>query len=180
MKKFRFLAIAMAAFMTISFVGCGDKDKDLDYTGSVLKNGESIEILDMGTDQTAAYPLHFKLTLKNGFLYAENMSSKPTEAAFSYHMPDIDCPTSASIVDCGEIKGLTDLTTYPIAGYADSIAATEAHGYVIMAKGNAKVDMWENENLHDPVAQFMRIWLEEQTDEGFKLRYEWPWVIVAE
>ena len=180
MKKARIWAIAMAAFMTVGFVGCGDKDKDIEYTGNTLKNGESIEINDFGNDATASYKLHFTLTLKNGFLYTKGLESEPTEEAIKAGITTEKGKTSALIADCGEVKGLSKIEEYPTAGYVDSIAAVEKHGYVMKFKGSANWDMYQNDKIHDPAEQYLRIWLEEQTDEGFNLRYEWPWVKTEE
>ena len=45
MKKFRFLAIAMATMLTLGMVSCGPKDEDVPYEGITLNNGEFIEIV---------------------------------------------------------------------------------------------------------------------------------------
>lgn len=171
----------MAAVMTVGFISCGDKDKDITYTGNTLKNGESIEIESFGNDADAAYPLHFTLTLNNGYLVAKGLESKPTEAAYAMGLTSEVGKTRAKIADCGEVKGLSKIENYPQdAALKDSVAATEKYGYVLKIEGAANFNVYQNDKLRDPGTHYMRVWLEEQTDEGFNLRYEFPWVKTEE
>lgn len=182
MRKLRILAIMMATALTFGMVGCGDKDDDLDYEGIILKNGESIEIESFGNDATASYPLHFTITLEKGQIVATGLYSKLTEAALSVPgMSNRDCPTLAKVADVGEVKALSKIEEYPAESEFDgSKAATEKHGYVIMAKGDMNLNGYEHPDLHDPATMYVRMWLEEATDGGFKVRYEYPFVPVED
>lgn len=167
----RFLAIAMATILTFGFVSCGDDD-EIPYEGIELNNGEFIEIESFGTDSTAAYKLHFKVWLSDGKLVVEGLTSTSAITAIPETM---SLSTSVKIADCGKVNGLNKLDEAPADGdLADSQNATEKHGYIVVAKGSANVDIYQNPDIHDPVQQYMRIWLEEKTDNGFKLRYEFP------
>lgn len=170
----RFLAIAMATILTFGFVSCGPDDDEIPYEGIELSNGQSIEIEDFGNDATAAYKLHFKVTLSDGKLVAEGLTSKPVINVLPETM---DLATSAKIADCGKVNGLAKIDEAPAdADLADNQEATEKHGYVVAVKGAANIDSYQNPQLHDPAIQYMRIWLEEKTDNGFKLRYDFPFV----
>ncbi|MBQ3949888.1 MAG: hypothetical protein II661_05380 [Bacteroidales bacterium] len=171
MKKFRFLAIAMATMLTLGMVSCGPKDEDVPYEGITLNNGEFIEIDSYGTDTTAAYKLHFKVYLSDGSLVIENLTNNHNISG----LPDMACTTGAKIADAGKVKGIAKIDEIPAAGdFGNSAPATEKHGYVVEAKGTQNLDAYSNPNIHDPATQYMRIWLEEATDNGFKLRYEFP------
>ena len=72
-------------------------------------------------------------------------------------------------------RNIAKIDEIPAAGdFGNSAPATEKHGYVVEAKGTQNLDAYSNPNIHDPATQYMRIWLEEATDNGFKLRYEFP------
>ena len=175
MKKMRLLAITMATMLTFGFVSCGNDD-DIPYEGIELANGEFIEIEDFGTDTTASYKLHFKVRLENGNLVVEglNTTSHLTQIPSTYILN-----TSARIADCGKVNGLNKLDAAPAeADLAAEQVAVEKHGYVVAAKGAANLDNLGNPTFHDPALQYMRIWLEEATDKGFKLRYEFPFTPV--
>ncbi len=176
MKKLKFLAMAMAAVLTLGFVSCGDDDED---NAIELKNGEFIEIEGLGTDSTASYPVHFKMTLENGMLTISNMSSKPTaETQQIPGMNNRDCPTSAKIADVGKVKSLSKIDEYPSASaYSMSVAAAEGHGYVIEAHGAANFDSYGSDAVHDITSQYTRVWLKEATEDGFKVLYEFPFVV---
>lgn len=162
----------MATILTFGFVSCGPDDDEIPYEGIELSNGQSIEIEDFGNDATAAYKLHFKVTLSDGKLVAEGLTSKPVINVLPETM---DLATSAKIADCGKVNGLAKIDEAPAdADLADNQEATEKHGYVVAVKGAANIDSYQNPQLHDPAIQYMRIWLEEKTDNGFKLRYEFP------
>ena len=171
MKKMRFLAIAMAAILTLGFVSCGNDD-DNPSEGIELNNGDCIEIEDFGTDATAAYKLHFKVWLSDGKVVAEGLYSK---SVISILPETMDLATSAKVADMGKVNGLNKLDEIPAdEELSDSQDAVEKHGYIIAVKGAANIDSYQNPDLHDPAQQYMRLWLEEKTDNGFKLRYEFP------
>jgi hypothetical protein len=171
MKKMRFLAIVMATMLTFGFVSCGNDD-EIPYEGIELSNGQFIEIEDFGSDATAAYKLHFKVWLSDGKIVAEGLTSKPVNTLLPETM---DLATSAKVADCGKVNGLNKLDKVPAAAdLADNQTAAEKHGYIIVVKGAGNVDSYENPNLHDPAQQYMRLWLEEKSGDGFKLRYEFP------
>ena len=171
MKKMRLFAIAMATMLTFGFVSCGNDD-EIPYEGIELSNGQFIEIEDFGADTTAAYKLHFKVWLSDGKIVCEGLTSKPTASILPETM---DLATSAKVADCGKVNGLNKLDEAPAeADLADNQTAAEKHGYVIVVKGAANIDSYQNPDLHDPAQQYMRMWLEEKTDNGFKLRYEFP------
>ena len=176
MKKLKFLAIAMAALFTFSVTSCKDEVEGTTYE---LNNGEFLEFEGLGTDSTAAYPVHFRMTLQEGMLVITNMSSKPTaQAQQTPGMNNRDCPTSARISDFGKVKSLSKIDEYPAeSSYAAEKAAAEGHGYVIEAHGAANLDAYGNENLHDIKSQYARVWLKETTDNGFKILYEFPFVV---
>lgn len=170
MKKMRFLAIAMATMLTFGMVGCGGNDEP--YDGIELANGESIEIEDFGSDATAAYKLHFKVTLANGQLSVEGLTS---ESALTQIPSTVVLNTTAKIADAGKVGSLSKIDEIPADGdFAAAKTATEKHGYVVSAEGAAKLNSYGNPDIHDPAKQYMRIWLEEATDKGFNLRYEFP------
>ena len=171
MKKMRLLAIAMATVLTFGFVSCGNDD-DIPYEGIELANGEFIEIEDFGTDVTASYKLHFKVKLESGKLITEGLT---TTSHLSQIPSTYTLNTSAKIADCGKVNGLNKLDKTPAeADLAAEQPATEKHGYIVAVKGAANLDNLGNPDFHDPALQYMRIWLEEATDKGFKLRYEFP------
>ena len=79
--------MVMAAAFTLSFVSCGDDD--IEYEGVILEDGDFIEIgastqndanynQGFGYDTTAAYPAHFKVTLRNGKLVITNLTAQNT------------------------------------------------------------------------------------------------------
>lgn len=172
MKKIKFLAFAMATMLTFGMVSCGDKDKYLPYEGIELANGEFIEIEDFGSDATAAYKLHFKVWLSSGNLVVEGLTST---SPFSQVPETMVLNTIAKIADCGKVGGLSKIDEAPAeSDLADAQPAAEKHGYVVAVKGGANLDSYSLPDIHDPVQQYMRIWLEEATDKGFKLRYEFP------
>ena len=175
MKKIRLFAIAMATMLTFGMVSCGPDDSEVPYEGITLANGECIEIDSYGNDTTAAYKLHFKVWLSDGKLVIENLTN-------NHHiqgLPDMACTTGASIADFGKVKGIAKIDEIPAANeFKESVDATEKHGYVIQAKGTQNLDAYNQPTIHDPVTQNMRIWLEEKTDNGFKLRYEFPFTPV--
>lgn len=171
MKKLRFLAIAMATVLTFGMVSCGPKDDDVPYEGITLNDGEFIEIESFGNDASAAYKLHFRVYLSSGSLVIENLTSNIVITG----MPDMACTTSAKIADIGKVSGIAKIDEVPEASeFKDNVPATEKHGYVVEAKGTQNINAYENPNMHDPATQYMRIWLEEATSNGFKLRYEFP------
>ena len=174
MKKMRFLAIAMATILTFGFVSCGPDDEEIPYEGIELANGEFIEIEDFGNDASAAYKLHFKVYLSSGNLVVEGLTS---DAALTQIPSTMELNTSAKIADFGKVGGLSKIDEIPADGdFANQQPVAEKHGYVVAAKGAANIDSYQNPQLHDPVQQYMRIWLEEATDKGYKLRYEFPFV----
>lgn len=174
MRKLRFLAIAMATALTFGMVSCGDKDKDLPYEGIELANGEFIEIEDFGNDASAAYKLHFKVYLSSGNLVVEGLESTSDMTQIPSTMV---LNTSAKIADFGKVGALSKIDEIPADGdFADLQPAVEKHGYVVAVKGDAKLNSYSIEGIHDPALQYMRIWLEEATDKGFKLRYDFPFV----
>lgn len=176
MKKFRFLAIAMATVLTFGLVSCGE-DKT-PYEGIELNDGEFIEIESLGFDTTASYPVHFKVILINDSLVIESMSSTPTEAAMQIPgMNGRPCFTQAGICDYGEVRSLGKIDEYPSASSLKiAVKAIEKHGYVVEAHGVAQLDAYHIDGLSDIKSQYMRIWLEEATETGFKLRYEFPFL----
>lgn len=173
MKKFRFLAIAMATMLTLGMVSCGPKDEDVPYEGITLNNGEFIEIDSYGTDTLASYKLHFKVYLSDGNLVVEGLTNNHNING----LPDMNCTTGVKIADFGKVKGIAKIDEIPAASeFKESVAATEKHGYVVEAKGTQKLTgaYPGHPEIYDPVEHYMRIWLEEATDNGFKLRYEFP------
>lgn len=187
MKKFRFLAIALATVFTMSFVSCGDDDDA--YDGVELGDGDFIEIgADLesspkyhegfGYDTTAAYPAHFRVTLKNDSLIITNLSSKNTALSQSIPgMSERDCHCAARIGDYGKVNSLSKINSYLGADqYFIGVPAVEKHGYVVEVHGTMNFDMYQIEGLHDLKPQHMRIWLEEATETGYKVRYEYPYM----
>ena len=187
MKKLRFLAIAMATVFAMSFVSCGDDD--IEYEGVILEDGDFIEIgatnesdpkykEGFGYDTTAAYPAHFKVTLESGNLYITILTSKNTAASMTIPgMSERDCVCAGRIGDYGKVNALSKINSYLGADqYTDTVAAIEKHGYVVEVHGDMKFDKYGNPALHDLQSQHMRIWLEEATDKGFKVRYEYPYL----
>ena len=174
MKKMRILALAMATMLTFGMVSCGDPDEELPYEGIELANGEFIEIESFGNDASAAYKLHFKVYLSDSKLVVEGLESK---SEFSMIPATTVLNTAVKIADFGKVGGLTKIDEIPAdADFADSQVATEKHGYVVSAVGAANLDSYGNPDIHDPKMQYMRIWLEEATDKGYKLRYDFPFV----
>lgn len=162
----------MATVLTFGMVSCGDKDKDLAYEGIELANGDCIHIESFGTDTTAAYKLHFNVWLSDGKLVVEGLTSTST---FTQIPATTVLNTNVKIADFGKVGGLSKIDEAPAEGdLADSQTATEKHGYVVVAKGGANLNSYGNAQIHDPAQQYMRIWLEEATDKGFKLRYDFP------
>lgn len=167
----RFLAIAMATILTFGFVSCGPDDEETPYEGIELANGEFIEIESFGSDSTAAYKLHFKTYLRNDSIVIESLSSNISISG----MPDMDCRTSALVADMGKVKALSKIDEIPAESeLAQAQKAEEKHGYVVVVKGIQNVNAYQNPTIHDPETQYMRIWLEEKTDNGYKLRYGFP------
>lgn len=173
MKKLRFLAIAMAAALSFSLASCGDDPTE--YDGLEMHEGDFIEIEGYGYDTTAAYPAHFKVTLQNDSLIITNMSSL-NNAASQALLGERNCPTAASIADMGKVKSLSKINHYAGANdYKAGVPAVEGHGYVVLAVGNAHFNEgYNNPDIHDLSAQHMRIWLEEAIEDGYKVRYEFP------
>lgn len=168
----------MASVFTFSMVSCGDDETN--STSIELANGEFIEIggndhlaEGLGTDTSAAYPVHFKVWLSDGNLVIENLSSKMTPAAQAI-LDNRDCPTAAGIVDFGKVKSLSKIDEKPGAGYTNMVPAIEEHGYVIEAHGAAHLDAYQREGIHDITSQYMRLWLEKSSGNGYKIQYEMP------
>ncbi len=187
MKKLRFLAIAMATVFAMSFVSCGDEPDE--YEGVVLEDGDFIEIgaelesspkyhEGFGYDTTAAYPAHFKVTLRNDSLIITNLSSKNTAVSQTIPgMSERDCLCAARIGDYGKVNALSKIKSFLGADqYFMGVLAVEKHGYVVEVHGTMNFDQYQYPNLHDLQPQHMRIWLEEATDKGYKVRYEYPYL----
>ena len=181
MKKTRFFAIMMAALMTIGLVSCKNDD-EIPYDGKTLANGEFIEIESYGNDNNASYKLHFTMGLENNFLVMTGLDSPIVDPPLG--MPDIECHTGIAIMDFGKVSGLVKIDEIPADNefkdqdnkYVNSLPAVEKHGYVIKVWGAENLDSYQHPQLHDATTQYIRLWLEEQTDNGFKLRYEFPYV----
>lgn len=176
MKKIKFLALALASALTFGFVGC-DNDDDIEYTGTVLKNGDVITLSTK--DDQASYELRFTFSINDGNLVVVGLNDTARVTGFQ----DFNyCPTVVKVVDLGKVSGLNKIDEYPADADFEgtSVPAVEKHGYVIKAIGDGKLDNYENPNLHDPLPQYARIWLEEDNGEGFNLRYEFPWTVPTE
>lgn len=170
----------MASLLTLSMVSCGDKDDDIPYEGVTLSEGKFIEIEDFGTDNTVNYKLHFKISLSSGQLVTEGLTSD----LISDFMPDREMPTATAITDLGEVKGLYKIEEIPAdkdfmtatGGYQTMCPIAEKHGYVIKVWGDGHLDVYQNDKLKDPAAHYVRLWVEEATDGGFSVRYEFPFI----
>ncbi len=175
MKKFRFLAIAMAAMMALGFTSCKGDD-DIPYTGTTLKNGEIVTIYG---DNAAAYQLRFTFGIDGGniVVIGLNDSADLNSSVLNYFT---NCGTGVSIVDVGKVNGLYKIDELPSDSEftTATVPAVEKHGYVIKAWGNANLHTSypDNPNLTDPETKYARIWLEEANGDGFNLRYEFPFV----
>lgn len=175
MKKMRFFAFAMAAVFTMGFVSCANDD-DIEYDEFILHEGESISVEGYGYDTTASYPVCFDVQLLNNQLVVISKSSKPSEQAQQVPgMNNRDCTTDAKIASFGKVKALSKIDEYPAASeFHESALAEEGFGYVVEAHGSANLNSYSNPNLRDITSQYMRIWLEEAKDGGYKVRYEFP------
>ncbi|MCR4815944.1 MAG: hypothetical protein K5842_02005 [Bacteroidales bacterium] len=170
MKKFRFLAIAMAAMMALGFTSCKGDD-DIPYTGTTLKNGEIVTIYG---DNAAAYQLRFTFGIDGGNIVVIGLNDSAANGYFT------NCGTGVSIVDVGKVRGLNKIDELPSDSEFTSatVPAVEKHGYVIKAWGTANFNESypDNPTLTDPETKYARIWLEEANGDGFNLRYEFPFV----
>ena len=174
MKKFRFLTFAMAAMLTFSFASCGPDEPEEAYDGIELNNGEFIEIETSEHDASASYPVHFKIKLQNGNLAIESLTSKANEAGLAAGLiAATDFPTKAVIADIGKVSGIEKITNLPAATeFKDDAPAVEKHGYIIEAHGTYGLNAYQNPNLKDPVSLYVRLWLDEATANGFKVKYK--------
>lgn len=174
MKKFRFLAIAMAAMMTFGLTSCKGDD-DIDYTGTTLKDGETVTIYG---DNAASYQLRFTFGIEGGNIVVAGLNDSADLGTNPNYFTN--CPTGVSIVDVGKVNGLKKIKEYPADGEFTSATAVaaEKHGYVIKAWGAAglSVSYPDNPNLKDPETKYARIWLEEANGTGYNLRYDFPFV----
>ena len=174
MKKFNFFAIAMAALMTLGLTSCKGDD-DIPYKGTVLHNGETVTIYG---DELASYQLRFTFGIDGSNIVTPGLN----DSADLNNAPNFftNCGTGVAIVDMGKINGLNKIEELPSdSEFKEASApAAEKHGYVIKAWGKANLQgsYPENPNLKDPETKYARIWLEEADGDGYKLRYQFPFV----
>ena len=176
MKKMRILAIAMATMLTFGFVSCGDEE-DTNFDGYVLEeNGTPLEIRGLGFCDTACYPLHFEIMLRNNHLVMVNDTAMIIDSVRQAHAPSFPdpiggCWSAAKIHDNGKVKGLYEIKGTPNDLY-DSLPAVSEHGYIIEAHGTLDIHI---PGMYVPTKQYMRLWIEGSTDNGgYKVRYEFP------
>lgn len=182
MKKMRFLAIAMASLLTFGLVSCGEPENEDNYQTINLSATTFLEIETQVHDQNAAYPVHFKMTLDGGKLVVEGLDSRASETGLANGLSDYSLfHSTAKIADFGKVGGIAKIDEYPEATtFGHEALAVEKHGYVIEVHGSENVNGYENPNLHDPSNLYIRLWLEEPTADGFKVKYEFPFVPVED
>ena len=180
MKKIKFLAVALLATLTLGLTSC-NKDDEIAYDGETLSDGQFIEKEDFGTDNTAAYKLHFKFGYNQGNIEVIGLTSKGIPSTVSM----MDCKTGVAIVDNGKCNGLSKIETIPgeesfkeNGNFVTKVKAEAKHGYVIKVWGDHNLNVYQNPDIHDPEAAYIRLWVED-TEGNCKLRYEYPWVPAA-
>lgn len=173
MKKHCFFAIAMAAVLTLGLTSC--KDDDETYDGLTMTADTEYEIETLEHDPTAAYPVHFKIGMRNDSIVITNMTSKPALVELPNTM---DLSTAATIADCGRTGKLDKIapTVSDIpeaADFGNGQPIEEKHGYVIEAHGSANLNSYQNDLIHDPTSLYVRFWVEEVLEDGsLHVRYE--------
>lgn len=182
MKKIKFFALALAATFCFGLTSC-DKDKDLDYQSQILKDGDMIQVHDLDIDAMPIYKLNFTFGIKGGNLVVEGLSSKPEFPNPPAYMSD---PTTvASIVDYGEVKGLSLIENLPdSAAFEPSgkpvtqMNPQKKHGYVIKAWGATDFSSYGvlyDQGYNDPSPVYVRLWFKKIDDGEYEVRYEFPW-----
>lgn len=179
MKKMFFLAAAFAC--AIGLVSCGDNgnsEENLQFEQFNLTTENPLTIEVIEHDPTASYPVAFTLKLENGNIVAKGGNALPTEEALSHNLPNNPCSSTACIADYGKVKSLEKISKYPDSTeFAANQIATLEHGYVIEAHGSHNINSYNIDGLRDPESVYMRIYLEEEIENGYKIRYEVPFVV---
>lgn len=182
MKKLSIIALAVAFLCALGVSSCDkQKENEINFTQWKLTADNPLTITEISHDPAAAYPVCFNVKLENGMIVVEGSAAHPTEAALSNNLPDNPYPSVAVISDCGEMKGLAKIKEYPAADTyaANQIAAVE-HGYVVEAHGAANINSYGIAALQDPTSVYMRIWIEQEIEGGYNIRYEVPFYLPEE
>ncbi len=169
----RYLAIAMATLLTFGMTSC--KGGEEDYDGLTMTADTEFELESIEHDATAAYPVHFKISMRNDSIVVTGMTSKPTLADLPNTM---DLGTAVTIADCGRAGKLDKIAPNvddlpEASSFGKGQPIEEKHGYVIEAHGNANLDSYQNPAIHDPASLYVRFWVEEVLEDGnLHVRYE--------
>ncbi len=169
MKRNHFLTLAAMAMLTLGLTACNEEDAP--YDGITMTNGYVLEVETQDHDASASYPVHFSMTFTNDSLIVTGLTSKPSS---EQGLGSRDCPTAVVIADYGKVGSLSKIDSYTTdeGTFGAKALAVEKHGYIIKAWGNAHLDAYGSDILHDPDTLYTRVWLEEATDNGYNARYE--------
>lgn len=178
MKSMKFMALAMAAVFALFATSCNKDDKE-GFDSMELTSTSALVIKDFqGHDATAAYPLTFSVKLVDGYLTIENGSCKPSPAGVSAGLSaDASYNTEALIADFGKSSCLKNVDSYPTSTYEAKVVCEEGHGYVVKAYGKGNVNAYNRPEIHDPADLYVRIYIEEATDNGYTIRYQYPFEV---
>lgn len=182
MKKIKFLALTLVAALSMGLTSC-DKDKDINYQGLTLKEGEFVEVHDLNTDAKPIYKLHFKFGVLNGNIVVTGLTSKPE---FPNPPAGMNDPlTAIGVMDFGKVKGLSLIESLPEdAAFMNGekavteVKAEKKHGYVFKAWGTADFSAYGilyDQGYNDPTPVYGRLWVEKMKDGEYVVRCEYPW-----
>jgi len=177
MKKFNFFALTLATVLAFGTTGCTKEDPNetAGYPSLELTATNSLTIQTQKHDTTAAYALNFTISLDGGYLVVKGGTSSPD---VSLNLPATTvCPTATSVADYGEVDELANVENYPdTSEFKSKILCEEGHGYVVEAHGAANLSAYGNPAIHDPAKLYVRIYVSEATDNGFKIYYQYPFI----
>ncbi|MBP5327500.1 MAG: hypothetical protein J6Y98_06285 [Bacteroidales bacterium] len=178
MKKMRFFAIALATLMTLCVVSCKSDDDIEGLVKETLVNGGSPLYLHY-KDANASYELRLNISLENNNIVVTGLTDTLNQTGYPT-MPGMN--TICGIVDDGKCGSLSAINEFPednefldAAGhFVVSVPAAKKHGYIIKVVGDGKLNAYQLPDIKDPETQYARLWLEEETSNGFNVKYEFP------
>lgn|SRR5574344_865404 len=181
MKRFGFLTLAVVAVLGFCTTSCTkDANEEAGYASIELTSTNALTINTQVHDTSAAYPLNFSVSIGDGgYLVVTGGTSSPD---VSLNIPATTvCATTATIADYGKVRKLDKIESYPESTEFESkVLCEEGHGYVVKAYGSANLSAYGNPAIHDPAAMYVRIYVSEATDNGFKIYYQYPFIPVED
>lgn len=175
MKKRNIFGLFMAAALTLFATSCGKADDREGFASMELTPENALTITEfMEHDATAAYPMTLSIALVDGQIVVRGgechpvLDQVPQQNTFA---------TEATIADYGKTGSLKSVKEIPTTGYTTSVAPQEEHGYVVKAVAKGNLNAYNNAAIHDPADLYVRIYIEEATENGYTIRYQYPFVV---